>query len=294
MEPTLKQSGSRGQMTIEFALLFPVMLMIALIACNSILFLSECASFDRIFRESVCVFAPSPASEETTGQICAHIEEALAQFNERDYLSCSVSASEDQGRASDHHECRQLQTRSIRMTKQALRKILICAFGFGLCLCLMLAINHVASPALADGPGVSGSAASASDSLSKEQVIELVNGFDETDGSCKELMTNGFDLSLESSLPDSFEQECLDAHAFSTVYSSGEVIGCVFEGERDRARAHCEEALAHKGWQALSGNNEYASNFYKATGRYHQLVLQYFTTQERTLVVITITEREQS
>ena len=29
--------------------------------------------------------------------ICAHIEEALAQFNERDYLSCSVSASEDQG-----------------------------------------------------------------------------------------------------------------------------------------------------------------------------------------------------
>lgn len=39
------------------------------------------------------------------------------------------------------------------MTKQALRKILICAFGFGLCLCLMLAINHVASPALADGPG---------------------------------------------------------------------------------------------------------------------------------------------
>lgn len=62
------------------------------------------------------------------------------------------------------------------MTKQALRKILICASCFGLCLCLMLAINHVASPALADGPEVSGSAASASNSLSKEQVIELVNG----------------------------------------------------------------------------------------------------------------------
>ncbi len=96
MRPFPGQNRSRGQMTIEFALLFPVMLMIALIACNSILFFSECASFDRIFRESVCVFAPSPASEETTGQICAHIEEALAQFNERDYLSCSVSASEGQ------------------------------------------------------------------------------------------------------------------------------------------------------------------------------------------------------
>lgn len=96
MEPTLKRCESRGQMTIEFALLFPVMLVIALIACNSILFFSECASFDRIFRESVCVFAPSPSSEETTSQICAHIEEALAQASERDYLSCSVSASEGQ------------------------------------------------------------------------------------------------------------------------------------------------------------------------------------------------------
>ena len=34
MRPTLEQSGSRGQMTIEFALLFPVMLMIALIAVS--------------------------------------------------------------------------------------------------------------------------------------------------------------------------------------------------------------------------------------------------------------------
>lgn len=180
------------------------------------------------------------------------------------------------------------------MTKQALRKILICAFGFGLCLCLMLAIDHLASPALAEGSSSSESATSAPSTLSKDRVIELVNGFDETDDAREELMTNGFGLSLESSLPDSFEQECLDAHAFSAVYSSGEVVGCLFEGSRDRARAHCEEALAHKGWQALSGNNEYASNFYKATGRYHQLVLQYFTTQERTLVVITITEREQS
>ncbi len=180
------------------------------------------------------------------------------------------------------------------MTKQAFRKILICTSCFGLCLCLMLTIDHLASPTLAEGSSSSGSATSAPSGLSKDQVIELVNGLDETDDACKELMTSAFDLSVESSLPDLFEQECLEARAFSEAYSSGEVIGCVFEGSRDRACAHCEEALAHKGWQALSGNNEYASNFYKATGRYHQLVLQYFTTQERTLVVITITEREQS
>jgi len=180
------------------------------------------------------------------------------------------------------------------MTKQALRKILICTSLFGLCLCFMLAINHFASPALADGSNASGSATTAPNDLSKDQVIELVNGFDETDDSCEELIANGFNLSLESSPPDSFNQECLDAQAFSAVYSSGEVVGYIFEGSRDSARAHCEEVLAHKGWQALSGNNEYASNFYKATGHYRQLVLQYFTAQERTLVVITVTEREQS
>lgn len=85
--------SSRGQMTIEFALLFPVMLMIALIACNSILFLSACSSFDRIFRESTCVFAPSPASDQQRDQICAQIEESLAAVVQENYLSCAVSAN---------------------------------------------------------------------------------------------------------------------------------------------------------------------------------------------------------
>lgn len=80
-------------MTIEFALLFPVMLMIALIACNSILFLSECAAFDRLFRESVCVFAPSPASDQGKDQICAQIEGSLESFAQKDYLSRRVSAT---------------------------------------------------------------------------------------------------------------------------------------------------------------------------------------------------------
>lgn len=84
---------TRGQMTIEFAVLFPVMLMIALIACNSILFLSECSAFDRMVRESVCVFAPSPASDESSAQICALVEGSLESFSQKDYLSCTVSAS---------------------------------------------------------------------------------------------------------------------------------------------------------------------------------------------------------
>lgn len=84
---------SQGQMTIEFALLFPVMLMIALIACNSILFLSACSSFDRTFRESACVFAPSPASDQERDQICAQIKNSLASCTQEDYLSCEVKAN---------------------------------------------------------------------------------------------------------------------------------------------------------------------------------------------------------
>lgn len=87
------QRQARGQMTIEFAVLFPIMLMIALVACNSILFLSECASFDRIFRESVCIFAPSPASDQSKEQICAQIEGSLSSFAQTDYLSARVQAS---------------------------------------------------------------------------------------------------------------------------------------------------------------------------------------------------------
>mgnify|MGYP001667791150 CR=1 FL=1 len=82
-----------GQMTIEFVVLFPIMLVIALIAFNSVLFLSECAAFDRIFRESVSVLAPSPASDESSDRICAQVEEGLDRFTQKDHLSCSVSAN---------------------------------------------------------------------------------------------------------------------------------------------------------------------------------------------------------
>lgn len=84
---------SSGQMTIEFVALFPMMLIIAVIAFNSILFLSECAAFDRIFRESVSVLAPSPASDESSDRVCAQVEEGLDRFTQKAYLSCGVSAS---------------------------------------------------------------------------------------------------------------------------------------------------------------------------------------------------------
>lgn len=87
------RSTTKGQMTIEFAVMFPVMLVIALIAFNALMFLSNCAAFDRIFREAVCVYAPSPASGEDTGQTCAHINEQLETFADKTYLACNISPS---------------------------------------------------------------------------------------------------------------------------------------------------------------------------------------------------------
>lgn len=90
---TTRYANTKGQMTIEFAVMFPVMLMIALLAFNSVMFLAQCASFDRIFRQAVCVYAPSPASDQGSEQICAQITEELSTFQEKDNLDCSVSSS---------------------------------------------------------------------------------------------------------------------------------------------------------------------------------------------------------
>lgn len=88
-----RNARTKGQMTIEFAVMFPVMLMIALVAFNSVMFLTQCSSFDRIFRQAVCTYAPSPASDQAAGQICAQITGELDTFQEKDYLDCAVSSN---------------------------------------------------------------------------------------------------------------------------------------------------------------------------------------------------------
>lgn len=41
----------RGQMTVELAVMIPVLVAIAVIAMNAMLFFSECAAFDRLARK---------------------------------------------------------------------------------------------------------------------------------------------------------------------------------------------------------------------------------------------------
>ena len=55
------RSGENGQMTVELAVALPVLLAVAAIAVNALLFFSECAAFDVASRDAVRIHAASPA-----------------------------------------------------------------------------------------------------------------------------------------------------------------------------------------------------------------------------------------
>lgn len=88
----------RGQMTVEFAAMLPVILIIAVIATNALLFFSECAAFDRTARNAVRVYATSPTYGQTTEQIRACIEGSLSDAFQADFERASVAV---EGRSSD-------------------------------------------------------------------------------------------------------------------------------------------------------------------------------------------------
>ena len=87
------QKKEPGQMTIEFVVLFPAMLLVALTAVNIVLFLSDCAAFDRVFRNAVCTYAASPAygqgPEQSSALVQAAMEEEFAAENLQVNVSCS-------------------------------------------------------------------------------------------------------------------------------------------------------------------------------------------------------------
>lgn len=90
---------AKGQMTIEFVVAFPAMIAVAFVAINAVLFLSDCAAFDRAFRNAVCTYASSPSYEQGIDGSCALVEAALGETFDRENLQCRVSASGSEGDA---------------------------------------------------------------------------------------------------------------------------------------------------------------------------------------------------
>ena len=86
-------ADERGQMTIELAAALPVLLAVALIAVNALVFFGQCAVFDRAAHQSVRVHAAAPAYGQSAASSCALVEadirEALGGRNVEVSVSCS-------------------------------------------------------------------------------------------------------------------------------------------------------------------------------------------------------------
>lgn len=90
-------SGSKGQLTVEFVVIFPVALLVALVAVNVTLFFSECAAFDRVFNTSVTTLAVSPGYGHSLAQSCSDIQNVLQDGVESDFTEIEVTSSGVQG-----------------------------------------------------------------------------------------------------------------------------------------------------------------------------------------------------
>lgn len=84
-------------MAVEFVVMFPAALAIALVAVNATLFFSECAVFDRAFRNAVCSYAASPAYGQTVEGSCALVSAAVEGACDADNLGVAVRASGTEG-----------------------------------------------------------------------------------------------------------------------------------------------------------------------------------------------------
>ena len=68
-----------GQMTIELMAVIPVAVAIAVIAVNVLVFFGDCASFDRVARNAIRVYATSPTYGMQAGQSQAGIANAVRE-----------------------------------------------------------------------------------------------------------------------------------------------------------------------------------------------------------------------
>lgn len=87
----MKKRFASGQMTVELAVAFPVLIVVGVIAVNALVFFSECAVFDRVASEAIRVHATAPAYRQGTGQTCALIEQEIRSSFDAPNLDVAVS-----------------------------------------------------------------------------------------------------------------------------------------------------------------------------------------------------------
>lgn len=86
-------AGRGGQMSVEMMAVLPVAIIIAAIAVNALTFFGDCASFDRLARNAIRVYATSPTYGAGEGQAQAGILQALEGEFDASFERVEVSYS---------------------------------------------------------------------------------------------------------------------------------------------------------------------------------------------------------
>lgn len=99
-------SSEGGQMMVELAVMIPVLVAVAAVAINAVLFFSECAAFDRIARNAIRIESVSPAYGQDAGESASLVQRVVddaMHISEKDYLESSVSVSGGVGGRQTFH-----------------------------------------------------------------------------------------------------------------------------------------------------------------------------------------------
>ena len=82
--------GTSGQMTVEFAVVFPVLLAVGFIAANGYVFLGDCAAFDMVARDAIRMQADDGGGDmaQCAADVRARIEEGISMEHERVSVLC--------------------------------------------------------------------------------------------------------------------------------------------------------------------------------------------------------------
>lgn len=90
-----KIRDQKGQMMVELCMLLPVVIVIAVIVVNAIMFFGDCAKFDRISRNAACAVAASPSYGWNPGQSAAEIQAQVESEMSASNLTSSVDVFVD-------------------------------------------------------------------------------------------------------------------------------------------------------------------------------------------------------
>lgn len=86
-----------GQMTVELAVMAPVILAVAVVAVNASLFFSECAAFDRLSLDAIRAEASSLPFGGREQDACVAIREELDRNFDDEFLSVEVASENVEG-----------------------------------------------------------------------------------------------------------------------------------------------------------------------------------------------------